>query len=77
MPTYTLHNKETGETYEEIMTISAYEDLLAENPHIVRVWENSKLNIVSGVGGIKVDDGFKEVLTRIKKGSPGSTIDIP
>jgi len=75
MPTYTLKNEKTGEVYEETLKISEYETLLAENPHITRVWDVTQLNIISGHGGIKVDDGFKDLLKTIKKGNYGSNID--
>ena len=37
MPTYDFKNEETGETFEKIMSISAKEEYLKENPHIKQI----------------------------------------
>jgi hypothetical protein len=72
MPSYTLKDIKTGDTWD---TICSYEDLqrtLDEMPDIVQVL--SAPRIVSGVGGLhsKVPSGFKEVLNRVKSGSAKS-----
>ena len=42
------------------------------NPHIKQTLLS--LNIVRGVGGIKTDGGFKEVLSKIAERTPGSNL---
>ena len=59
------------------MSISAREDYLKENPHIVPVI--SAPTIVSGVSTSnskqgKVPDGFKEVLSKVAEAHPTSTV---
>lgn len=76
MPTYTLKNTETDETWEVICSWSELEEKVKE-PNIIQV--PSSPRIVSGVGGLlsKTDNGWKENLDRIKKGSGrGNTIKL-
>ena len=73
MPTYDFYNKETGETFERFMSISAREEFLKENPHIEQV-----LGATATVGGVsitgKVPDGFKEVLAKVSEKHKGSAV---
>ena len=73
MPTYDFYNKETGETFEKFMSISAREEYLKENPHIEQV-----LGATATVGGVsitgKVPDGFKEVLAKVSENHKGSAV---
>lgn len=74
MPTYSFKNKETGEEWEEFMSISASEELV----------ENSKGNIyklptamaiIGGTGdAVKPKGDFKEVLSRIADQNPYAPI---
>lgn len=75
MPTYNFRNKDTGETFEKFMSISAREQYLQENPNIE--------SLISGapmvcdpvrVGVRKKDSGFKEVLQKIHSRAPGSQL---
>jgi len=64
MPIYTFENTDTGEVFDEMMSISAREQYLADNPHLQQVY--NKVNFAGMVGGVKTDDLFKdEVLGRI------------
>ena len=69
MPTYAFRNEETGEEYQEFMSISSLDDYLETNPHITQL-VNGAPNIVSGRGlNKKPDDGFRDLLKHIKKGN--------
>ena len=68
MPTYRFLNNETGEEYEEFMSISALETYLEENKHITQLVNGAPL-IHSGRGMGKVDSNFKDLLKHIKKGN--------
>jgi len=72
MPTYTFRNKVTGVTSNHILTLKQREEYLEQNPNEQQMILNSTL--VSGVGGLKPSDGFKDVLNTIKKNNPRSTI---
>jgi hypothetical protein len=74
MPKYTFENTQTGEVYDDFMSISAMETLLAENSHIKQVLGTPL--IVSGVssGRNKPDSGFRDILKTIKKRHPRSTV---
>lgn len=76
MPTYNFENKETGEVIEKIMSMSAREQYLADNPHMKQIilhapplGDPTKLDATR-----KLDSGFKEVLQKIHSRSPGSTL---
>ena len=66
MPTYDFKNTETDEEFEKIMKIKDRAIFLAENPKITQLIGSPK--IVTGVGtNIKVDDGFREAIARVKE----------
>jgi hypothetical protein len=73
MPTYIFKNEETGEQWEEMMTISERSNLLENSPH-VRQLPPTKMNIIAGHGGIRTDDGWKENLSRIAEAHPTSEL---
>jgi uncharacterized alpha/beta hydrolase family protein len=65
MPTYTFQNRDTGEEFDKFMSISARESYLKENPHLTPIIGLS--NIVHERGtNLKVSDGFREVMSKIK-----------
>ena len=74
MPTYTLENTKTGEVTTEIMSWSALQNYLSENPHLKQIVGAPPT--VSGVasGTNKPDAGFRDILKTIKKRHPGSTV---
>ena len=69
MPTYTMRNKSTGEQKDMILSLSEREQFLKENTD----WDQAPATplLVSGVKSAlsRTDDGWKEVLNRVKKGS--------
>lgn len=65
MPSYKFLNNDTGEEYEDFMTMSACETFLTENPHITQLVHGAPM-IVSGVPR-KPDQGFRDLLKDIKK----------
>ena len=75
MPTYRFRNV-AGEEYEEFMSISELDVYLKENN--VTQLVNGAPALVSGRGMGKPDDGFRDILKRIKgnaqKGIGRSTI---
>lgn len=66
MPTYRFLNNETGEEYEEFMSISALELYLEENKHLTQLVNGAPM-IASGRGMGKPDNGFRDLLKDIKK----------
>lgn len=74
MPLYEFHNKETGETFDKMMSISSKEEYLKENPHIVHMMGMPPLIDPVRLGVRKPDQGFKEVLQRIHEKTPGSQL---
>jgi hypothetical protein len=67
MPTYKFLNNETGEEYEDFMSISALEVYLEENPHVTQLVNGAPM-IHSGRGMAKPDQGFRDLLKHIKNG---------
>lgn len=75
MPLYDFRNKETGEVFEKMLSISAKEEYLKENPNIESVIVGTPPLIDPVRLGVrKTDQGFKEVLQRIHEKTPGSTL---
>ena len=72
MPIYTFYNKKTKKEFDEMMSISEMEEYKEKNPNISQVITG--LNIVSGVGSIKQDGGWKENLSRIAEAHPKSAL---
>lgn len=75
MATYTFRNKETNEVFEHSMRMSEYDSYMEDHPNVERYYQPSaSLNIVSGVGEIKTDNGFKEVLSKVAEAHPNSEL---
>ena len=71
MPRYDFLNTETNGIEEHTMSYTKLDEFKENNPHLKQ--QISALNIVGGTGDrVKTDDGFKEVLSRIGEGHPGS-----
>ena len=77
MPTYKFVNNETGEEFEEFMTISALDEYLKENTNLTQLVNGAPM-IASGRGMGKPDQGFRDLLKDMKrkhsKGISRSTI---
>lgn len=69
MPTYTLKDIKTGDTWNVMCSWSDLQVTLDTMPDVIQVPSAPK--IVSGVGSVlsKTDDGWKETLGKIKKAS--------
>ena len=66
MPTYRFKNTETGEEFEKFMSWNDRVKFLEENPQLTTVI--GAPNIVYQPGNhIKVDNGFREVLSKVKE----------
>ena len=77
MPSYTLRNIKTKQEQDVFCTWIELQDLLNEDPNLIQKITAPK--IVSGVGSLlsKTDDGWKDHLKEIKKGSGrGNTIKV-
>mgnify|MGYP003336887611 CR=1 FL=1 len=74
MPLYDFRNKETGEVFEKMMSISAKEEYLKENPHIESMLGMPPVIDPVRLGIRTTDQGFKEVLQRIHEKTPGSQL---
>jgi hypothetical protein len=66
MPTYKFLNNESGQEYEEFMTISALGEYLEANPNITQLVNGAPM-ISSGRGMGKPENGFRDLLKDIKK----------
>lgn len=75
MPTYTFVNKETGEpVLTEIMSISEMEEKLKAEPHLDVIGGASPQLDPWRLGRKKPDDGFREVLGKMKRFYKGNNI---
>ena len=72
MPTYPVINKNTQEKKELNMSMKDYDQWRKDNPEWDKDW-------MAGVGGTvygtpKMDDGFKEVMSKVQKAHPGANL---
>ena len=73
MPKYVFRSTVTGEIIELQLKLAEREEFLKENPKFKHVI-SSPICLVSMVGGIKTDDGFKENMARIAAAHPTSEL---
>lgn len=76
MPTYDFKNKETGEVFTKIMSMSAMDEFLKENTDVERYYSSAPAAVdPTRVGGLrKPDEGFRDVLKNIHSKHRGSKI---
>lgn len=72
MPIYTFQDTDTDEQFDEMMSYSDKVAFLKDNPTIKPILNS--LNIVAGVGGIRNDDGWNEVLQKVSEAHPTSEL---
>ena len=66
MPTYTFKDINTQEVLEYVIKMSEYDDFVQKNPNLQRYFDSeSTVNIVGGLGGIRTDAGWKEVVSKV------------
>lgn len=65
MPTYKFRNNKTGEEFEQFMSIAAREGYLSDNPDISQMPVPTRIVHEAGTN-LRVDDGFREVISKIK-----------
>jgi len=65
-PTYLFLNNDTGEEFEEFMSISSLDEFKANNPHLTQL-VNGCPALHSGRGLAKPDPAFRDLLKHIKK----------
>jgi len=73
MPNYTFEDTNTGEVYEMTMRISERDEFVKDNPHMNQLITGAPM-VISGRGGIKTDNGFKEVLSKAAEAHPNSPL---
>lgn len=66
MPTYSFRDKDTGEIFDKFMKISEREEFLKNNPMYESVVTAPKVLHERGTN-LKVTDGFREALSKVKE----------
>jgi hypothetical protein len=77
MPIYEFVNTKTKKIEEHSMSISAYDQFKADNPHLERYYSEAPLFSYSGTGdmaGKKTDNTWKEVMHKIAEQNPRSPL---
>lgn len=75
MPTYTFKNTKTGKVEDIMLSFAEHDEFKKNNPHMEQ--QVTAINIVSGVQGmgrLKTDGGWKDMLSRIGDAHPGSKV---
>lgn len=75
MPLYTFYDSVADEVFESLMSIATMEMFVKENPHIQKIIDAPAIvSGVMGVGQLKTDSGFKDLLNKISVANPGSNL---
>lgn len=74
MPMYTFTNTETEEVFTEMMTISARDEFLTNNPHIKQNLATPGFADPVRLGVRKIDRSFNDVLLKAKSAHKGSNV---
>lgn len=69
MPLYQFINTETGEEFEKLLSFSSREQYLLDNPHIKQQLTAPNFGDSIRMGRVKPDEGFRDILRDMKKGS--------
>lgn len=72
MPTYKIRNKDTSEVFETVMKISELDQYKSDHPEM-EILPYGNDNTISG-REMKPDQGFRDLLGRMKKNNPRSNI---
>lgn len=75
MPRYEFINKNSGETTSEWLSYTELDEFLAKNPDLEQTICAPVQMDSHKLGRMKPDNGFREILNRIKKNHPGNTVD--
>ena len=73
MPLYDFLDMENNEVFEALFKFAEKDAFLEENPHIKQIMLKPPM-IVSGVGGVKTDDGFQDLLKKMASEHPDSNL---
>lgn len=66
MPTYNFRNVETGEELEVMMKISELDQFKEDNPQLTQFLSKPPRLVGERGTNLKVDDGFREVISKVK-----------
>ena len=69
MPLYDFIDLDRGEIFEASFKFAEKDEFLKDNPNIKQIMIKPP-SIVSGVGGVKNDDGFNDLLKTISSNNP-------
>jgi hypothetical protein len=77
MPTYSMKNTETDETFEIILKYSDLEIYLNDNPNIKQIFTRFPGTVDPvNVGIRKTDEGFRDALREVKNSHRKNTINV-
>ena len=69
MPLYDFLDMENNEVFEAFFKFAEKDEFLKDNPNVKQIMIKPPM-IVSGVGGVKTDDGFQDLLKTIAAKNP-------
>jgi len=75
MPTYSFLNKETDEEFDIILSMSELDQYKSDNPHLEQLIKSAPvLADPTRLGLRKPDNGFRDVLKKVKSNHRGAKI---
>lgn len=73
MPLYDFLDMEKNEVFEAFFKFAEKDEFLKDNTHIKQIMLKPPM-IVSGVGGVKTDDAFQDLLKKMAAEHPDSNL---
>jgi len=74
MPIYTFRNNTTGDVYDEIMSMKELDEYLDNNPQVDQVIHTASSIVHERGTNLRVTDGFRETMSKIKERNKINTI---
>lgn len=74
MPTFTFRDKDTQLVFDKNLKISERESFLEGNPHLEQIHTSINIGDPVRLGVKKVDDGFREVMSKIHENNYRSNL---
>lgn len=67
MPLYTFRDTRTEAEFDMSMSIAELDDYLSEHPHLVQIITSGTKIVHERGTNLKVSDGFREALSKVKE----------
>lgn len=75
MPIYEFENTDTGKCFEKLLSFDGKDEYLKATPNVKQRFFTAPATVGGHGDRVKIDDGFKSVLSKVGEAFPGSDLD--